>query len=106
MDFNQLLSPRAVERLKTCCFDLFLRRKRLSVHRLFPNLHIVLQDLFMLQEKQRIQLVLQMDAGKMELKAAEFNLWGCIDFCMEMLVLRCENKGLYLSYSMDESVPE
>jgi hypothetical protein len=56
--------------------------------------------------KQRIQLVLQMDAGKMELKAAEFNLWGCIDFCMEMLVLRCENKGLYLSYSMDESVPE
>lgn len=48
----------------------------------------------------------QMDAGKMELKAAEFNLWGCLDFCMEMLVLKCENKGLYLSYNMDESVPE
>nr|AML77081.1 putative LOV domain-containing protein [Interfilum paradoxum] len=48
----------------------------------------------------------KMDAGKMELKAAEFNVWGCIDFCMEMLVLRCESKGLYLSYNIDESVPD
>ncbi|GAQ84739.1 Putative histidine kinase containing cheY-homologous receiver domain [Klebsormidium nitens] len=48
----------------------------------------------------------KMDAGKMELKASEFNLWGCLDFCMEMLVLKCENKGLYLSYNMDESVPD
>nr|AML77099.1 putative LOV domain-containing protein [Klebsormidium subtile] len=47
----------------------------------------------------------KMDAGKMELKASEFNLWGCLDFCMEMVVLKCENKGLDLSYSMDPSVP-
>jgi hypothetical protein len=42
----------------------------------------------------------------MDLSPREFNLWGCIDFCMEMLVLKCENKGLDLSYSMDGNVPE
>jgi hypothetical protein len=50
--------------------------------------------------------LLQMDAGKMELKCAEFNLWGCLDYCIEMLAMRCESKGLDLSYNMDESVPE
>lgn len=42
----------------------------------------------------------------MELRCAEFNLWGCLDYCVEMLAMRCENKGLDLSYNMDESVPE
>nr|AML77083.1 putative LOV domain-containing protein [Interfilum paradoxum] len=48
----------------------------------------------------------KMDAGKMELKCAEFNLWGCLDYCTEMLAMRCESKGLDLSYNMDESVPD
>ncbi|GAQ79868.1 cell cycle sensor kinase and response regulator [Klebsormidium nitens] len=48
----------------------------------------------------------KLDARKMDLSPREFNLWGCIDFCMEMLVLKCENKGLDLSYSLDESVPD
>ncbi|GAQ81462.1 Putative histidine kinase containing cheY-homologous receiver domain [Klebsormidium nitens] len=48
----------------------------------------------------------KMDAGKMELRCAEFNLWGCLDYCVEMLAMRCESKGLDLSYNMDESVPD
>lgn len=42
----------------------------------------------------------------MELVPHEFNVWGCLNFCMEMVVLKCETKGLNLYYSMDHNVPE
>lgn len=49
---------------------------------------------------------MQLDAKKMEITTREFNLWGCLDFCMEMVVLKCEDRGLDLSYNMDPSVPK
>eukprot|EP00850_Spirogloea_muscicola_P004334 SM000018S03699 [mRNA] locus=s18:814690:822872:- [translate_table: standard] len=46
-----------------------------------------------------------LDAHKMELQMKEFDIMSCLDFCMEMLVLRCQKKGLDLSYNTDENVP-
>eukprot|EP00850_Spirogloea_muscicola_P011535 SM000072S21169 [mRNA] locus=s72:106091:114236:+ [translate_table: standard] len=46
-----------------------------------------------------------LDAHKMELQLKEFDIMSCLDFCMEMLVLRCQKKGLDLSYNIDENVP-
>lgn len=50
--------------------------------------------------------LLQLDAGKMALHTKEFNVWNCLDFCMEMLVLKSQSKGLDLSYNVDPSVPQ
>eukprot|EP00850_Spirogloea_muscicola_P017270 SM000146S00990 [mRNA] locus=s146:184248:192420:- [translate_table: standard] len=47
----------------------------------------------------------KLDAHKMELQMKEFDIMSCLDFCMEMLVLRCQKKGLDLSYNIDENVP-
>lgn len=48
----------------------------------------------------------KLDAGKMELQHKEFGVWACLDFCMEMLVLKSNTKGLDLSYSVRNSVPQ
>ncbi|CAI7919947.1 unnamed protein product, partial [Closterium sp. NIES-53] len=48
----------------------------------------------------------QLDAGKMEMHEREVSLWACLDFCMELLVLKSQRKGLDLSYNVDPSVPQ
>eukprot|EP00271_Cylindrocystis_brebissonii_P020043 TRINITY_DN645_c0_g1_i1.p1 TRINITY_DN645_c0_g1~~TRINITY_DN645_c0_g1_i1.p1 ORF type:complete len:1139 (-),score=211.04 TRINITY_DN645_c0_g1_i1:1780-5196(-) len=48
----------------------------------------------------------KLEAGKMDLQVKEFSIWGCLDFCMEMLVLKSQTKGLDLSYNVDPGVPE
>ncbi|CAI7793301.1 unnamed protein product [Closterium sp. NIES-54] len=48
----------------------------------------------------------KLDAGKMEMHEREVSLWACLDFCMELLVLKSQRKGLDLSYNVDPSVPQ
>eukprot|EP00897_Mesotaenium_endlicherianum_P009858 jgi/Mesen1/8900/ME000537S08299 len=47
----------------------------------------------------------KLDAKKMDLQPKEVNVWSCLDFCMEMLVLKSQTKGLDLSYNVDSGVP-
>eukprot|EP00897_Mesotaenium_endlicherianum_P005923 jgi/Mesen1/5359/ME000267S04506 len=47
----------------------------------------------------------KLEAGKMELHPVELSIWACLDFCMEMIVLRSQSKGLDLSYNVAEGVP-
>ena len=48
---------------------------------------------------------LQLEAGKMDIHETEFSIWSCLDFCMEMLVLKSQTRGLDLSYNVHPSVP-
>ncbi|GJP32188.1 hypothetical protein CLOM_g6894 [Closterium sp. NIES-68] len=48
----------------------------------------------------------KLDAGKMEMHEREVSLWACLDFCMELLVLKSQRKGLDLSYNVEPSVPQ
>lgn len=41
----------------------------------------------------------------MSMHEREFSIWTCLDFCMEMLVLKSQTKGLDLAYNVDPSVP-
>nr|AML79120.1 putative LOV domain-containing protein [Staurodesmus convergens] len=47
----------------------------------------------------------KLEANKMSMHDREFSIWGCLDFCMEMLVLKSQTKGLDLAYNVDPSVP-
>jgi len=51
-------------------------------------------------------ILAQLEANKMSMHEREFSIWTCLDFCMEMLVLKSQTKGLDLAYNVDPSVPQ